>query len=280
MIVNQLGRTAFTFRPSEVVEGQPCEGLEVVARPYPLPLRREIWTLTVGGDAADGDYSATFVPAGSPGFTLAFARAAGEGNDAIAAAWASALLAAASRKGVIQSATVSGAVITMISKHPGIAIDVVGAAPVGATFLASEIVSAEGEPLKVGRFVVGATLEGLASVAAPGNAASAASLLGVILRPHTGITRRVPALADDEPTIEPGSLVAPATSAIVCMRNVGGDAADNGLVHVVRNTAGGQERGQARGTADGGNTIALPIARGRWLAPTAAGELGPVMINL
>lgn len=280
MIVNEYGRTAFSFRPDTLVEGMPCEGLEVIARPYPNPKRREIWTLTVGGTAADGDYSATFTGDDGTAFTVKFTRAAGEANGAIATAYAAALLADPARKGVILSATVDSLVVSVRFKHPGRGYTVTSSAPAGATFVAAESLSHEGQILKVGRFVVPATLEGLASMGPPGNSATAADMLGVILRPHTGITRPTPALATDEPSIVAGNMVAPALQVIVALRNMGAAAVDGGVVHVVINTAGGQERGQVRGDADGGNTVALALTQARWLAATPTGALGPVMVTL
>jgi hypothetical protein len=282
-INSQFGRTAFTFRPDKYLEGQPCEGLEIIARPVPNPYRREIWTLTAGGTAADGDYNAVIREGGADGRILlehAFERADSETSAQVAAAWAASFLDLAAIKGLILSAEVTSASIAVRFKHAGRSYHITGTAESTATFAAVETLSWEGVGLPVGTFVVHATLEGLASVGAPGNSAAKTDMAGVVLRPHAGLARPM-GLEDSIPEHKAGRAVAPATQCIFAARNRGSVAsAAGGQVFVVRNTAGGQGRGQVRADADSTNTVALDLVQARWLDVTQPGELGPLQVTL
>jgi len=278
-IRNQFGLTEFNFRPETAVEGMPVEGLDIIARPVANPLRREIWTLTVGGTAEAGDYTGLITGADGTEIEHTFTRAA-ETNAQIAAAWAAGLLALAARKGVVLSALVTSTAIAIRFKHAGRSYTVVGTPPGSATFGAVETLSQEGVELPAGRFVVHAELEGLASVTTPGNSAAKTDIAGVILRPHTTIGRPRGELTSP-PGHEAGRMIAPATQCIFAAKNVGSvAAAAGGQVFVVRNTAGGQLRGQARSDADSTNTVALDLVQARWLTATPVNGLGPVMVTL
>jgi hypothetical protein len=278
-IENQFGLTAFNFRPDTAIEGMPIEGLDIIARPVANPLRREIWTLTAGGSATAGDYTALIT--GADGFELehTFTRV-GETNDQIAAEWAEGLLALAARKGVILSAEVTSNAIAIRFKHAGRSYTVLGTPPSPATFAAVETLSQEGVELVCGRFVVHATLEGLASVSPPGNSAAKTDIAGVMLRPHATIGRPRGEITTP-PGHAAGRMVAPATQCIFAARNVGSvAAAPGGQVFVVVNTAGSQLRGQARADDDGSNAISLDLTQARWLTPTPVNGLGALQVTL
>lgn len=86
---------------------------------------------------------------------------------------------------------------------------------------------------------------------------------------------------DDVDAYQPGSLIANSADGLVAMKNVGSvDAARGGVVHCVKDTAGGQELGQARSDADGGNTVVLDSRHCHWATPTAVGAVGWVKTNL
>jgi hypothetical protein len=278
-IEQAYGRTAFTFRPELMLEGQQVEGLELVARPVINPLRREIWTLTAAGTATAGAYSGRIRGPGVD-FTHTFTRV-GETSAQVAEEWAEGLLALAARKNVVLTAEVSTADIAVRFKHAGISYRIDGTAVAPATFLAVETLSQEGEALVSGRFAVHATLEGQASCAPPGNSAAKTDIAGVIMRPVASLARPNTVEITTPPSHPAGRMVAPATQVIFAARNYGTVAsAAGGQVFVVRNTAGGQSRGVPRSNADGSNTVALDLSQARWLTVAAPDGLGAMMVTL
>lgn len=280
-IASQFGRIAHGFRPGLSLEGQPVEGLEVLARPRINPHRREIWTATIGGTASDGAYTLRIVGDDGTDFTTSWTRGAAEANAAIATALGLAVMAKAERKGVVLSATPASTALAIRMKHAGRAYTVTGTAPGAGTIALVETLSHEGVELPVGRFVIGATLEDLAALALPTNSIAKTDVIGVVARPHTGLARPVNAVPSADVVHPVGRMVGACVQGIFALRNNGSVAsAQHGAVHVVRNTAGGQARGMARSDADSTNTIALDLTQARWLEATAAGELGPVLVTL
>ena len=80
---------------------------------------------------------------------------------------------------------------------------------------------------------------------------------------------------------EPGDLIANVANGKIAVLNVGGvDATRGGNVFVVIDTAGGDEFGQARSDADGGNTIDLGDQRAYWARVTPVGEVGWVYLDI
>lgn len=280
-IDNQLGRTSFPFRHSTMVEGAPIEGHGFEARPVANPLRRQILTVTVGGTASTGAYVLNFYgPSGALIHSVTFTRAA-EDNDGISAGLAAAILAADELKSHTREADNSSPpAVAVRFKHAGRSYSITGTAPGSGTLSIAETLAPEGVGLPVGRFVVGATLEGQAAAALPGASAAAADFLGAIARPGAAARGFNPA-SGETIAAEAGRMVAPVYRGILALRNAGPvAAAANGVVYVVRNVAGGDELGEARATADGSNTVALAVTQARWLTAVQPGELGPVLINL
>ena len=286
-IANQFARLSFQFRRDTAVEGMPIEGIRPQGRPFTNPRRREVWELTFGGTPTDGVYSATLLGLDGSRLTQTVTRVAGvpATNTDLAAQWASDLFANPARKGLVLETSDDTGVASVRFKHMRAYELVELSAPNPGTLAAEEIISWEGVPLPVGRFVIIGELEGLAAVILPQDATTAAEIYGVTLRPHAGIARPRGAGegvgAGGVPEYGAGQPVSAVHQCIFAARNYGSvAAAPNGQVHVVRNTAGSQERGQPRADADGGNTVALDLSRARWLDVTEPGELGPLYVNM
>lgn len=112
-------------------------------------------TLTVGGTAADGTYSAVFTPVtpGSPTITVEFVRGDGETNTQISAA----IYADAIKKFVLVAAvTTNGALVTTIKLYnTDVEYTVETSAPGGATFVWAQTQAAGGSLIAFGRFLIG-----------------------------------------------------------------------------------------------------------------------------
>lgn len=86
---------------------------------------------------------------------------------------------------------------------------------------------------------------------------------------------------DDVDAYPPGRDMAVQADGLVAMRNNGSVAANRGdAVYCVVNTAGGDELGEARSDADGGNTVLLDKKQAYWAMPVEPGAVGWVKADL
>lgn len=285
-IADNIGRASFSFRHQVLVEGMPAESPAPIGRPFVNPVRREIWTLTFGGTATDGTYSATILGDDGTKIPITVVRAAGTPatNTDLAAQWVTNLLDDPKHKGTVLTASDAAGVATVRFKHPRAYSIGALSAPAPGTLAADETLSWEGTPIPVGRFVKIGSAEDQAAVLLLEDADAAEVIAGVSLRPHTGLARP---RAIDGPTASglpeypAGEMMTPVFKCVFAARNYGSIAATaNGVVYVVRNSAGGQGRGVPRADADAGNTVALALAQARWLEAVEPNELGALYVNI
>jgi hypothetical protein len=145
----------------------------------------------------------------------------------------------------------------------------------------AEVTTPIGQPIPVGRFLVVADIDGQVGARLPEDGDEAGDVAGVVCRSHTFPARPDHAPADaGVPTLVSGDMLTVLERVTFYGRNVGDVAADtNGQVYVVISDAGGDEFGQARADADGGNAVAPTLFSARWLEPTAPGALGLVRVR-
>lgn len=281
-IQNGIGIVSYPRRMSRGLEGQPAESELPLADTYRVPLIGQVNTVTVGGFGADAD-SVTIsitVPDGTV-YSVTTTRAAGvPADDAAAAAALAAAINALAGLNTHADATSNSAVVTITFKHPNV-VYTVATSVTAATAAVAQTQAPGGTAITPGRFVTSGTeLGGIPIASELGNSAVEADVRGVVLReqlqPNAGST-----LSTAVDQVQPGSLIAVAYRNKVLMRNNGSvAAARGGLVYVVVNTAGGQERGMARADDDAANAIVLSVSRARWAEAVAVGAIGAIHLNI
>lgn len=283
-IGNNIGITSYRRNMARGFEGQAASARLPECRTYVNPKPKQVSELTVGGTAADGDYVATITEPDGTTLTVTFTRGSGEANAAIAVALTAAIVAAidGNLAGVVEGATDSDTNDTQLTfEHEGIAYQVSGTAPAGATLTHTLITDPAGVDVPIGRFVVqGVAAQGGQTTIAVPTAAAETAIIGITMRPLGQYVNGESGDASQIDQIKPGQLASVAYEGPVLMRNVGADATRHGQVHVVVATAGGDEIGQARGDDDGANSVTLPARNAYWAEDTASGEVGPVFVRL
>lgn len=227
-------------------------------------------TLTVGGTAADGVYSATFTPELDPDngkIVVTFTREDGEANAAIGAA----IFADATKKFILQAeVTYNGTtVVTIKQLNTDIAYTVETAAPGGATFVWAQTQAPGGTKIPFGRFLVGdGTGENCKVV-------TGATVVGDIIGVSAANYQTKQASPTVDPTIEdgydPGREVSVyGVGPIDVLTEQAVTPADTVFVRIVA-SGNNTKLGIVRKDADGGNAItATTIAR--FTDSAAAGE--------
>ena len=227
-------------------------------------------TLTVGGTAADGVYSATFTPELDPDggqIVVTFTREDSEANAAIGAA----IFADATKKFILQAeVTYNGTtVVTIKNLNTDIAYTVETTAPGGATFAWAQTQAPGGTKIPFGRFLVGdGTGENCKVV-------TGASVVGDIIGVSAATYQTQQASPTIDPTIEDG--VEPGREVSVfgagpidVLTEQAVTPADTVFVRIVA-SGNNTKLGIVRKDADSGNAItATTIAR--FTDSAAAGE--------
>ena len=230
------------------------------------PARAQTGTLTVGGVAADGTYSAVYTDPNDPEhpITVEFVRNAGETNAQIAAA----LNAAALKAFILRGApTVVGAVVTIAMGNAGITYTAVTSAPVGATLVWAQTVAAGGDSIPFGRVCKGGG-DGI-TFALPGAGTTAAQIIGPLYREFS--VEQVNLQTDDDalPPGRDGCLVGVGPMLIEVEEAV--TPADTVFLRIV--AAGSKTKVGILGkSADGANTISLG-SYAKFDGSAAAGEV-------
>lgn len=237
------------------------------------PAKAQAGTLTVGGTAADGTYSAVFTDPNDPVnvITVSFLRAAGENNAAIAAA----LNAKALKAFVLRGApTVVGAVVTIAMSNATVSYTVATSAPTDATLVWAETVAMGGVNIPFGRFVKGGG-DGLTMVPLAVGA-TAAQVLGVLMRELTVAQTREQTEDDYLPPGRDGAVVGVGPMLVECEEAV--TPADTVYVRIV--ASGTKTKiGVVGKSADGGNCISL-ASYARFDGSAAAGEVVRVISHI
>lgn len=265
------------------VEGAPGSGRLPFARSMSNPILAEI-TDVVYDTAGDGVYSFVITDPRGIEHTVTFTRGSGETLTQIIDELVDFANGLASLNGVVVASNVSGTTVRLTFEHPGISYVVDQEAAAAGTVTVTETQAAGGTAQEIARFVDrgAADAGGLPSIADLTGSSDEDTIAGIVLRPigqFPGIEGNVAQDPDTADVVPAGRIASVAYEGDVWMRNVGGAAAPGGAVHVVRNTAGGQSLGQARGDADGGNTVALPVSNARWIDQTGTNELGRVFVR-
>ena len=186
------------------------------------------------------------------------------------------------RKNVATATNVAG-VITVVYLHAGIDYPEVGAVVQGgASITVANTTVAGGANFPVARFAIAAGVlddPRRRGLALPGNASTADDMIGITERPHGKIENSRSTLSTAVEQWPIGESVDVVYEGPIEMVNNGTVAAlAGGLVHVVRNTAGGDVLGEARSDADGGNTVVMPRST-YWRDPTPVGERGLIFVR-
>lgn len=184
----------------------------------------------------------------------------------------------------VATATNVAGVVTVVYLHPGIVYPEVSTSTPGAgTITIVNTTDAGGTNFPTARFfisVANAQGDGGRALALPTNASTADSFAGISSRPHGKIENSRstdPAVFGAWPV---GEEVDGCYDGPIQMVNNGADAIAGGLVFAVINEAGGDEFGEARGDADGGNTIVFPRAQAYWRDATPSGATGWIFLRM
>jgi len=272
-------------RADRAIEGTPGEGRLPLARTATNPILAQTDTAIVGGAATDGDYIIGVTDPKGLRTEAKFTRAAAEANAAIAAALVVAFNLA---MGGIASAVIDGGdplQINITFEHEGIAYVLDESSPGASTITLANTQVAGGVAQAVARFVErGASVAGQNPNVAPLEAGSDDdSLWGIVLRPigeFAGVEGTVAQDPDTPDVVPAGNSLSVAYDGAVNMRNVGSVASvAGGPMFGVINTAGGQQLGQARADADGGNTFAYSLQITRWIDVVGVGEVGRAFVR-
>lgn len=283
-IANGLGRTSFQRLQDKGVEGAPASVRGIVGRPVLNPLLAQISNLLVGGTETNGIYSFTVtdLQSGEVVTTVEFDRQAGETNNQIADELRDAANADPALNNVLDAAGTSPNV-QLDFQHAGLQYSISTVAPGGASLTPSVIQAAGGTVQDFGRFVSsGPNGVNKTPVIVPLDAADVdQDIHGVIMRPLGQFTNQGSELGADVDAVPVGRMATLATEDEIYMVNRGTVTANpGGQVHVVRNTAGGQELGQARADADGANSTPLSFSRAYWAEETPVGQVGAIMLKM
>jgi hypothetical protein len=277
-IVNGLGIAGYSRTLARGFEGQHAETEGVLSRAYRNPRLAQITNIAIGGFGADADSVVVRItmPTGVVR-TFTVTRAAGVPVDDAAAAVALAALVNADtllRGHVV--ATTSTVNLILSFTHPNIVYPV-ATSVVAATAAVTTTQAAGGTSIAFGRVITaGASVDGQPAVREPQNADTEDLFVGVTIR-HLDVANLESPLASSVDADPPGNMVTVGQRGTILMRNNGSVAsAVNGLVFVVVNTAGAQERGMVRADDDAANSVPLALARARWVEVTQPGELGAV----
>lgn len=281
-IQNGLGQTSYQRLQSARIAGNPSylDGVKHRTRENSIPTN--LWDGPVAGTTTDGIYSLSVQLPDGTVVTGQFDRQGGETDAQIAAAIVADFQTAANALLIDGHAVVSNpsaANLRVLADHPGVDLVVTSSAPAPGTLVMTETQSASGTEIPIARFLVLGAAGVAARQAALPDGAVAADIEGVSLR-HISYANKGGVLTTDEDTIPVGELFAEAYKGAVDMLNVGADANEGDPVHIVVNVAGGDELGEARGDADGGNTIVMGARVARWDKDTPSGTVGPVYLDL
>jgi hypothetical protein len=280
-IQNGYGILNYRHRMQRNPPGTIATSCVVKIQPYANPLRAQGWTVAVGGTAANGPYSIVVTERHGASHEILVTRAAGvpATNADLAAALEAAVPASLRGVATVDSATTN---VTIVSEHEGEDLVITTSAPVGATLTPTESQDPAGVTLPFGRFVVNDGPspggDGL-SIAVLPDGAAAADVVGVTVRPHVTVANLGSRFVADVDGYVPPAVVSVMQDGDIEMLNVGGDAAADAPVFCVVATAGGNNLGDARGTADGANTVALAKTNARWVEATPQGQSGPVHVR-
>ena len=266
--------TSYPFQQGKNLPGTvdgPCDNHLNVSRTNPA--KAQTGTLTVGGTASDGVYSASFYHPDEPDnpIVVSFTRAAGETNNQISAA-----LAADAVKKLILKASVSvvNAVSTVAFGNPLITYTVTTSAPGTGTLAWAQTVAAGGVTLPFGRFVIGGD-DGLTCLPVT-TGVVIASVIGVVERVLT-VQQNPDPTADDG--FGPGRDVPIFAGGAIAIE-VEEDVVPGDTVYI-RIVASGLKTklGVVGKSADGGNCIsAASIAR--FDTAASAGETARVIVHI
>jgi hypothetical protein len=280
-LVNQSGVLSYPISAPNWIEGQVLRA-RPTGHPYPLPLRRQVYRLAVGGTASDGNYVTTITHPDGTSIVVTTTRATTPATNAnLATQHAADVLAATGRKGVILSAAVASSTnVDVTFKHAGRDYTIETSAPGSGTLVATERVDPAGETIKMGRAITLDSLDGRTAVRNMASADAAAAVLGFAGRFHSGGVRPYNPTAADVAQYVAGDMVSLLSDCEIVVRNVSGSAATIGAApFVVVNAAGGDEVGQIRATDDGSNAVELSAAQCRWLTAAPAGGLGLLLVK-
>lgn len=291
-IGNSTGGGAVTRqqqRQDQWLEGQPGSLGSVKGRPAINPRVGLLATATVGGTTTDGDYSLTFTDENTGAITTVTVTRAG-GSPATDADVAAALVAAVNSTPALRNlirAAVNGGTpeqVDLTAVHPQSEISIVSAAPAPGTLTVAVVQTPGGALVPLGRLVVFTTPgngQSLPGVRPPTGSDQVADFAGVVLRPRGHYPNQESPLASAPDLIHPGNTLAVGFDGDIVVRNVGSTTAEPGAaVFAVVSNAGGQEPGQFRSDADGGNTTEIEGTNiAKWVDQTPPGALGRVQFR-
>lgn len=281
-IANEVGFLPGAYQDQvRAVEG--TRGRDLQARGYANPLLNQISTWTVAGADATGTVSVTIILPNGESLT-----ASGNSAAATDTSHADAIVLAINTTDAwsnVATATNVAGVITVAYIHTGLVYTFSSfATPGSATIVetAPQTQAAGGVRQPAARWVTSAANAVDPDIPALGSAdgATAAQLVGVVIRPAGQIVNTGSSDLTVDPAFEAGDMVPVGTDGTIQVTNHGSVASvRNGAVFVVVNTAGGQEVGLSRADADGGNTVQPALNTAYWVDPTGVGATGLIRIR-
>lgn len=279
-IQNQSGRTSYNARQGQNPVGTPAFVNLPKVRPVLNPDLAQISTVTVAGTATDGVYAFDIVDTQTGlTHTVTQTRATTPASNTDLADAFTLLVNGDSALLNIVTADNTAGVLTLTFLHNGRTYTVGNEVVTGpGTLVAADTQSPGGSALPFGRFATLTTNPGGEPIVALPDAVAEAAINGIILRSYSHANQQSP-LASAVDAVQVGEMVDLAIEGGVIMENVGAAALPNGVVHVVINVAGGDQLGECRGDADGGNTVAMDATHAYWVNDTANGARDTVMIR-
>jgi hypothetical protein len=273
-------------KPREGVAG----GLGSRSRPRANPLAPQEATLLFGGTETDGDYVAAFVLPDGTELTATVTRAAASPatNADLAAAMVTAIEGDDAWANVATAEVDGGTAeqVNLTFLHAGIVYPLgTSSAPAPGTLTDAITVAAGGAAMPVGRFLIpvaNAQDPDIAAQGLPLVGTTAAQIAGFSASPHGQIVNSESTDADAIESYLAGDMLSSGYEGCWYVRNRGTVASVPNVtaVFVVVNPAGGDEPGQVRSDADGGNTVQLTATQAYWRDATEPGELGRIRIRI
>jgi len=267
--------------------GTPYSGAQ--GRPVANPARAQNDTMLFGGTETDGAYTASWtLPDGST-ISVTVDRVGGvPATNADLATQAVANIAGDDDWSNLATAEVDGGTpeqvnITWI--HADIQYPAAGTlAPAPGTLAQATTQTAGGVRLPAARFLVNLANEQDPEIPAqqlPLTTSVAADIIGLSVRPHGQLQNTRSGDPADVESYEVTDMFESGFEGGYEMVNNGSVATTaHGAVFAVVNPAGGDEPGEARSDADGGNTVALTLRQAYWVDVVQPGESGQVFVRL
>lgn len=279
-IQNQAGVTSYPTRQGQNPVGTAAFVKPPLVRPVLNPDLAQVTDVTFAGTETDGEYAFDIVDTQTGiTHTITQTRSTTPATNTDLADAATLLVNGDSALLNIVTAENTAGVLTLTFLHNGRVYTVGNEVVTGpATLVAADTQSPGGSALPFGRFATLTTNPGGEPIVTLPDAVAEAAINGIILRSYAHANQQS-SLASAVDAVQVGEMVDLAYEGGVIMENVGAAALPNGVVHVVINTAGGDQLGEARGDADGGNTVAMDATHAYWVSDTANGVRDAIMIR-